>query len=55
MTHTLSELYSKPTASMKHSFIRQILKVTQGVPGMISFAGGLPGPGDPKAFSLFFA
>jgi 2-aminoadipate transaminase len=29
---------------MKHSFIRQILKVTKGVPGMISFAGGLPSP-----------
>jgi len=44
MTYTISELYSKPTASMKHSFIRQILKLTQGVPGMISFAGGLPSP-----------
>jgi 2-aminoadipate transaminase len=29
---------------MKHSFIREILKVTKGVPGMISFAGGLPSP-----------
>jgi len=36
--------YSKTTASMKHSFIREILKVTKGVPGMISFAGGLPSP-----------
>jgi len=35
-------LYSRTTATMKHSFIRQILKVTKGVPGMISFAGGLP-------------
>jgi 2-aminoadipate transaminase len=37
-------LYSRTTATMKHSFIRQILKVTKGVPGMISFAGGLPSP-----------
>jgi len=29
---------------MKHSFIREILKITKGVPGMISFAGGLPSP-----------
>lgn len=29
---------------MKHSFIREILKVTKGVPEMISFAGGLPSP-----------
>jgi len=29
---------------MAHSFIREILKVTKGVPGMISFAGGLPSP-----------
>lgn len=29
---------------MEHSFIRQILKVTKGIPGMISFAGGLPHP-----------
>ncbi len=29
---------------MKHSFIREILSVTRGVPGMISFAGGLPSP-----------
>jgi len=44
MTNKISALYSKTTASMKHSFIRQILKVTKGVPGMISFAGGLPSP-----------
>jgi 2-aminoadipate transaminase len=30
--------------AMKHSFIREILKITKGVPGMISFAGGLPNP-----------
>jgi 2-aminoadipate transaminase len=29
---------------MHHSFIREILKVTKGIPGMISFAGGLPSP-----------
>jgi len=29
---------------MQHSFIREILKVTKGVPGVISFAGGLPSP-----------
>jgi len=44
MTNKIPELYSKTTAAMKHSFIRQILKVTKGVPGMISFAGGLPSP-----------
>jgi len=40
----IERLYSKTTRSMKHSFIREILKVTKGVPGMISFAGGLPSP-----------
>ena len=35
---------SKTSASMRHSFIREILKVTKGIPGMISFAGGLPIP-----------
>lgn len=40
----LERLYSKTTLSMKHSFIREILTVTKGVPGMISFAGGLPSP-----------
>jgi 2-aminoadipate transaminase len=29
---------------MEHSFIREILKMTKGVSGMISFAGGLPSP-----------
>jgi len=38
------KLYSEATSAMKHSFIREILKVTKGVPGMISFAGGLPSP-----------
>ncbi len=40
----LQARYSKTTASMQHSFIREILKVTKGVPDMISFAGGLPSP-----------
>jgi 2-aminoadipate transaminase len=44
MDKSIEELYSKTTASMQHSFIREILKVTKGVPGMISFAGGLPSP-----------
>jgi len=44
MDKSMEELYSKTTASMQHSFIREILKVTKGVPGMISFAGGLPSP-----------
>jgi 2-aminoadipate transaminase len=44
MTNKIERLYSKTTASMKHSFIRQILTVTKGIPGMISFAGGLPSP-----------
>ncbi|MBW1721413.1 MAG: PLP-dependent aminotransferase family protein [Deltaproteobacteria bacterium] len=44
MPRPIELLYSRTTASMKHSFIREILKVTKGVPGMISFAGGLPSP-----------
>lgn len=44
MSIQIERHYSKATASMKHSFIREILKVTKGVPGMISFAGGLPSP-----------
>jgi len=40
----IEQRYSKTTASMRHSFIREILKVTKGIPGMISFAGGLPSP-----------
>jgi 2-aminoadipate transaminase len=44
MGSPMETLYSKMTASMQHSFIREILKVTKGVPGMISFAGGLPSP-----------
>lgn len=42
MDQSMKELYSKTTASMQHSFIREILKVTKGVADMISFAGGLP-------------
>ncbi len=44
MDKSVKRLYSKATASMKHSFIRQILKVTKTIPGIISFAGGLPSP-----------
>lgn len=44
MTTSIERLYAKSTLAMKHSFIREILKVTKGVPGMISFAGGLPSP-----------
>ena len=42
MDKSMKSLYSKTTASMQHSFIREILKATKGVAGMISFAGGLP-------------
>lgn len=44
MIQTITEKYSKATASMKHSFVREILALTKGVTGMISFAGGLPNP-----------
>ncbi|MBI9106380.1 MAG: PLP-dependent aminotransferase family protein [Spirochaetales bacterium] len=44
MLRSYEKLYTPQTAAMEHSFIRQILKVTRGVPGMISFAGGLPDP-----------
>lgn len=44
MNGIIQRLYSKTTLSIKHSFIREILKLTKGVPGMISFAGGLPSP-----------
>ncbi|MFC1877181.1 PLP-dependent aminotransferase family protein [Thermodesulfobacteriota bacterium] len=44
MNKPMENFYSKTTASMQHSFIREILKVTKGVPDMISFAGGLPSP-----------
>ncbi len=44
MRQDFSSFYSKNTMAMEHSFIREILKVTKGVPGIISFAGGLPNP-----------
>ena len=44
MIQPISRLFSKATMSMPHSFIRQILKLTKGVEGVISFAGGLPNP-----------
>ncbi len=57
MASTIQNLYSRSAAAMKHSFIRQILGLTKGVPGMISFAGGLPSPESfPKTLlsELFF-
>jgi 2-aminoadipate transaminase len=44
MTTPIPQRYSKTAQSMEHSFIREILKMTKGVKGMISFAGGLPSP-----------
>ena len=44
MIQPISRLFSKATMSMQHSFIREILKLTKGVEGVISFAGGLPNP-----------
>jgi 2-aminoadipate transaminase len=36
--------YSHTTQTMKSSMIRELVAVTKGVPGMISFAGGFPNP-----------
>lgn len=38
------EILSRTTRSMGGSFIREMLKATKGVEGMISLAGGLPSP-----------
>ncbi len=38
------KIYSNATNNQEHSFIREILKVTKSVEGIISFAGGLPHP-----------
>ena len=38
------KIYSDATNKQEHSFIREILKVTKSVEGIISFAGGLPHP-----------
>lgn len=43
MLKDLTAFYSKNALNMKRSEIRELLKVTRQ-PGMISFAGGLPGP-----------
>lgn len=43
MIRDLTAFYSKNALGMKRSEIRELLKVTRQ-PGMISFAGGLPGP-----------
>lgn len=40
----IKKLYSKSTATMKTSMIREMLAQTKGVKGMISFAGGFPSP-----------
>ena len=37
-------LISQTTRSMGVSFIREMVKATKGVEGMISLAGGLPSP-----------
>ena len=44
MNRPISQLFSNATMSMQHSFIREILRMTKGVSGVISFAGGLPNP-----------
>ena len=44
MAKNFENLLSDATKSMEHSIIREILKLTKGVPGMISLAGGLPSP-----------
>ena len=44
MRRDFMDFYSKNTLAMEHSFIREILKVTKGVKGITSFAGGLPNP-----------
>lgn len=38
------EILSRTTRSMSVSFIREMLKMTKGIDGMISLAGGLPSP-----------
>jgi 2-aminoadipate transaminase len=40
----LTRLYTKNTLSMKSSMIRELVSMTKGVPGLISFAGGFPSP-----------
>ncbi len=44
MGKNIEELFSRATHAMEHSIIREILKLTKGVEGMISLAGGLPSP-----------
>lgn len=43
MVVNIERLFSKRSTRMKASEIRELLKLTQ-IPGMISFAGGLPNP-----------
>lgn len=40
----IQDLYSASTQTLEHSFVREIIKITKGVEGMISFAGGMPSP-----------
>ena len=43
MVVNIDRLFSKRATRFRSSEIRELLKVTQ-IPGMISFAGGLPNP-----------
>ncbi len=40
----LKTMYSKSTANMKSSMIRELVSSTKGIQGLISFAGGFPSP-----------
>ncbi|MDX9869500.1 MAG: PLP-dependent aminotransferase family protein [Candidatus Cloacimonadales bacterium] len=40
----LKSMYSKSTATMKSSLIRELVASTKGIKGLISFAGGFPSP-----------
>lgn len=44
MNKPIHQFFTPGTVAMQHSFIREILKATKGVPGIISLAGGLPSP-----------
>ena len=43
MVVNIERLFSKRATRLRASEIRELLKITQ-IPGMISFAGGLPNP-----------
>jgi len=40
----IKSLCNKQTLGMKSSMIRELVEMTKGVPGLISFAGGFPSP-----------